>query len=158
VVTKLGLESFLPPHLAAIRLLAAALPIFFLPRSAISLLCLIGIGLFLFTGQFLLLFFGIAQGMPPGLASLTMQTQAFFTIGIAALALHDATARQNARVGVAFVGLVLIGQTAGSDLTYLGLGLTLAGAMSWAIDNMLVKHLGLVDNGPPLLAAMAGAS
>lgn len=183
VATKLGLDSFSPPQLTAIRFLVAALPIFLLPRPAISLLSLIGIGLFLFTGQFLLLFFGIARGMPPGLASITMQMQAFFTIGIAALALRDVpTARQAAGVGVAFVGLVLIGLTVGQDLTYLGLGLTLAGAMSWAVGNVLVKRLGrvdmlalmvwlsvvpplpalalsaLVDDGPSLLAAVTDAS
>jgi O-acetylserine/cysteine efflux transporter len=183
VATKLGLESFSPPQLTAIRFLVAALPIFFLPRPAISLLWLIGIGLFLFTGQFLLLFFGIAQGMPPGLASITMQVQAFFTIGIAALVLRDVpTARQTAGVFVAFAGLVLIGLTIGHNLTILGLALTLGGAMSWAIGNVLVKRLGrvdmlalmvwlsivpplpalaisaLVDEGPSLLAAVAGAS
>ncbi len=183
VATKLGLDSFSPPQLTAIRFLIAALPILFLPRPAISWLWLVGIGLFLFTGQFLLLFFGMALGMPPGLASITMQMQAFFTIGIAAVALRDVpTVRQTVGIGVAFVGLVLIAGTVGGDLTYLGLALTLAGAMSWAIGNVLVKRLGdvdmlslmvwlsvvpplpalalsaLVDDGPSLITAIAGAS
>ena len=183
VATKLGLDSFSPPQLTALRFLVAALPVFLLPRPAISWLWLVGLGLILFTGQFLLLFFGMTQGMPPGLASITMQMQAFFTIGIAAVALRDVpTVRQTVGISAAFLGLVLIAGSVGGDLTYLGLGLTLAGAASWAVGNVLVKRLGkvdmlplmvwlsavpplpalalsaLVDDGPSLLAALAGAS
>ena len=183
VATKLGLDSFSPPQLTAIRFLIAALPILFLPRPAISWLWLVGIGLFLFTGQFLLLFFGMALGMPPGLASITMQMQAFFTIGIAAVALRDLpNLRQTLGISVAFLGLVLIAGTVGGNLTYLGLGLTLGGAVSWAVGNVLVKRLdpvemlplmvwlsvvpplpalalsALVDDGPSLFVAAAAAS
>lgn len=107
---------------------------------------LIGIGLILFAGQFLLLFFGMVYGMPPGIASVTMQTQAFFTILIAALILRDVpTAKQLVGIGISFLGLVLIGLSVGADLTYLGLGLTLGGALSWAVGNVLVKRIGNVD-------------
>ena len=47
------------------------------------------VGLTLFLGQFLLQFFGIALGMPPGLAAIVVQTQALFTILFAALALGE---------------------------------------------------------------------
>lgn len=43
-------------------------------------------------------------------------------------------------MGVAFVGLTMIGLTVGTDLTLLGLGLTLAAAFSWAVGNVLVKR------------------
>ncbi len=121
VATKLGLDSFSPPQLTALRFLIAALPILVLPRPAISWLWLVVIGLFLFTGQFLLLFFGMALGMPPGLASITMQMQAFFTIGIAAVALRDLpNLRQTLGISVAFLGLVLIAGSVDGDVTYLG--------------------------------------
>jgi len=146
VATKVGLESFSPSQLTAIRFLVACLPVFFLSRPSISWAWLIGIGLFLFAAQFLLLFFGIANGMPAGLASITMQVQAFFTIVIAAAVLRDVpTARQSAGCGVALVGLILIGLTVGQDLTFLGLSLTLGGALSWAVGNVLVKRFGHVD-------------
>lgn len=87
--------------------------------------------------------------MPPGLASITMQVQAFFTIMIAALALRDIpTRRQAVGIGIAFLGLVLIGLSVGGDLTYLGLGLTLAGALSRAIGNVLLKRLHDVEMLP----------
>ena len=146
VATKIGLESFSPPQLTAIRFLIACLPVVFLPRPLISLGLLIVIGLFLFAGQFLLLFFGIVQGMPPGLASVTMQVQAFFTIMIAALVLRDVpTRRQALGIAVAFLGLGLIALSVGPDLTFLGLTLTNLGALSWAVGNVLVKRLGQVD-------------
>ncbi len=149
VATEIGLESFSPPQLTAIRFLVAALPVFFLPRPAISFALMIGIGLSLFTGQFLLLFFGFVQGMPPGLASITMQVQAFFTIMIAAMVLKDLpSGRQVMGIGTALLGLLLIGLTVGGDLTYLGLALTLGGALSWAIGNVLVKRLRDVEMLP----------
>ena len=59
-----------------------------------------------FAGQFLLLFFAYTQGVPPGVASVVMQSQVFFTVLIAAATLGDApTLRQAAAMGVAFVGL-----------------------------------------------------
>jgi O-acetylserine/cysteine efflux transporter len=146
VAIKIGLESFSPPQLTAMRFLVACVPVIFLARPALSWAALIVIGMFLFAGQFLLLFFGFAYGMPPGLASIVMQTQAFFTIMIAMAALKDVpTMRQAVGIVVAFLGLVAIGLTVGGDLTFLGLGLTLGGALSWAIGNVMVKRFGRAD-------------
>lgn len=154
VATELGLESFSPPQLTALRFLIACPAVLLVPRPAVSLLMLICIGLFLFTGQFLLLFFGMANGMPPGLASVTAQMQAFFTIIIAILVLRDIPSlKQSVGISVAFVGLILIGFSVGEDLTYMGLGLTLAGALSWAIGNVLVKRL----DGVNMLSLMVWA-
>lgn len=147
VATGLGLRSFTPPQLAALRFLLAALPVLVVPRPPVSWGRLAAIGAFLFAGQFLLLFFGIAAGMPPGLASIVTQLQAFFRVAIAALALGDRpTPRQRAGMGVAFAGLGLIGLTIGGDLTWAGLALTLGGALSWAVGNVLVKRLDRVDD------------
>ena len=66
VFTKFGLDSFSAPQLAALRFLVVCPLVFFLPRPAISWSILVAIGLTLFTGQFLLLFFAYKQGMPPG--------------------------------------------------------------------------------------------
>ena len=67
--------------------------------------------------------------------------QAFFTILLAAAFLGDIPTRRHVMsLAVAFAGLVLIGATVGSDLTLRGLGLGVAGALSWAIGNVLVKR------------------
>jgi O-acetylserine/cysteine efflux transporter len=141
VAIKVGLESFSAPQLTAVRFLVAGLPALIVPRPPVSWLSLGLIGLTLFTGQFLLLFFAYAQGMPPGLASVSQQMQAFFTVLLAAVFLRDRpTPQQCAGMAVAFVGLALIGLTAGVDLKLTALGLALGGAFSWAVGNVLVKR------------------
>jgi O-acetylserine/cysteine efflux transporter len=120
-----------------------------LPRPAVSWPRLIAIGATLFAGQFLLQFFAIAGGVPPGLASLLVQTQALFTIAFAAMALRERpTARQIAGVTMAFAGLVLIVLTIGQDLTLLGFGLAMGSAISWGIGNILLKGIGDVEMLP----------
>ncbi len=146
IATKIGLASFSPPELAALRFLIASLPALFLARPPVSWPLLGAIGLSLFAGQFLFQFFGIAHGMPPGLASIVVQTQALFTILFAALVLRERpTGRQLAGTATAFAGLALIAATVGGDLTALGLGLTAVSAISWAIGNVLVKRLPPVE-------------
>jgi O-acetylserine/cysteine efflux transporter len=43
-------------------------------------------------------------------------------------------------IGMACVGLALIGSTVGLDFTVVGLSLTLGAALTWAIGNVLVKQ------------------
>ena len=59
------------------------------PRPNIPWSTLIAIGLTVFTGQFLLQFFGIAYGMPAGLTAVVVQTQALFTVLFATLVIGD---------------------------------------------------------------------
>lgn len=146
VATRIGLDSFSPSQLAAARFLIAGVPALFLPRPAVPPSRLIAIGLTLFTGQFLFQFFGIARGTPPGLASVVVQTQAFFTIVFAAVALRERpTGRQVAGMAVALGGLFLIAATVGGDLTTLGLALTVLSPVSWAVGNILLKTLPRVE-------------
>ena len=101
------------------------------------------IGATLFAGQFLLQFFAISNGVPPGLASLLVQTQALFTILFAAVALRERpAARQLSGVAVAFAGLVLIVLTVGHDLTVVGFFLAVGSAISWGVGNVLLKRIG----------------
>ena len=146
MATKIGLESFSPPQLTALRFLIAAVPALVLPRPALSWPRLIAIGATLFAGQFLLQFFAIANGLPPGLASLLVQTQALFTIVFAAMALREhPTTRQVLGVAVAFAGLVLIVLTVGQDLTIVGFCLAMGSAISWGLGNVLLKRISEVE-------------
>jgi len=77
VAIKYGLDSFSAPQLTVIRFVIGALPAFFVPRPRLSFAWIVAIGLSLFTGQFLLLFFVYSEGLPAGLASVTQQMQAF---------------------------------------------------------------------------------
>ena len=142
VATKLGLESFSAAELSALRFLIACLPVVLVPRPRIAWSRLIAIGITLFTGQFLLLFLAFKEGMPAGLASVTQQSQAFFTVLLAALFLREVPSlRQCIGTTLAFSGLAVIGLTIGGDLSAVALGLALAGAFSWAIGNVLVKRM-----------------
>lgn len=146
VATRIGLDSFSPPQLTALRFLIAALPAAFLPRPRLPWPAFGLIGLTLFAGQFLFQFFAIAGGLGPGLASVLVQTQAFFTVLFAALALGERpTGRQTLGMAVALGGVLLIGLTVGQGLTAVGLGLGLGSAVSWGIGNVLLKRVGPVD-------------
>jgi O-acetylserine/cysteine efflux transporter len=146
VVSKIGLESFSPPQLTALRFIVAALAIVWLPRPAIPWSTLIAVGLTVFTGQFLLQFFGIAYGMPAGLTAVVVQTQALFTVLFATLLIGDKpTSQQLVGMLIAFAGLMMIGLTLGTSIPFIAFALTLASAVSWASGNVLIKRLPKVN-------------
>ena len=146
-VIVIGLGSFPPLLLAALRFVIAALPALVLPRPNVPWPRLVAIGATLFLGQFAFLFTGMAVGMPAGLASVTLQAQAFLTILIASVALRERpTPRQIAGTLVALVGLLVIaGTVGGPDFSALGLGLCLAAALCWAVGNVLLRGTGKLD-------------
>ena len=104
IATEYALYSFTPAQLVGFRFVIAALPVFFIKKPDIPWRLLIALGLFLFTGQFMFLFFSYKAGMPPGLASVATHTQALFTIIIAALVLREVpTPKQISAVAIAFM-------------------------------------------------------
>ena len=146
IAIEYALQSFTAPDLLALRFIIAALPVFFIKKPNISWSALITLGTLLFVGQFMFLFFAYDAGIPPGLASLATHTQAIFTIIIAAAVLREIpNTRQIIGIVLAFVGLGVIFQSVDATLTYLGLILTLCGAISWAFGNTVLKKLGRVD-------------
>jgi O-acetylserine/cysteine efflux transporter len=155
VATRIALDVFSAPELAAVRFLIAAAAAAMLPRRPVAWSALIPIGLALFTGQFLFQFFGIARGMPPGLASIAVRTQVFFTVLLSAGERREhLSRRQLAGMALATAGLAAIASTVGDGLTAAGLGLTLVAAVSWGVGNVLLKRLRPV----PMLPLMAWLS
>ena len=141
VTYRFGLESFSPAQLTAMRFLIACLPFVFIPRPKLPWSMIVLIGLVLFAGQFLLLMMAYALDMPAGLGSVTQQTQAVFTVALAALFLGERpTGRESAGMAVAFAGLVLVGLSVGGDLKPAALGLAIAAATCWAVGNILLKR------------------
>ena len=153
VANKLALEDFSAPQLTLLRFCIAALPVLWLTRPALPWRHLAAIGLTLFAGQFLLLFFAYEAGMPPGLASVTQQLHAFFTVLLAALFLAERPSRRQwCGIAVAFAGLGLIALSVdGGNVGHAALALALASALSWGIGNLLVKTAGPVAM-PALMA------
>jgi O-acetylserine/cysteine efflux transporter len=142
VATRIGLDELSPPQLTAARFVIAAAPVLVTAPPAVPWSALIAVGLTLFAGQFLFQFFGIAAGMPPGLASVVVQSQALFTIALATLFLRERpTRRQLAGLVIGLAGLGAIGSTVGGDLSAAALVLTLASPLSFAVGNLLLKRL-----------------
>jgi O-acetylserine/cysteine efflux transporter len=142
VASRIGLDELSPPVLVAARFLVAAAAVVLVPRPRASWLAMTAVGLTLFAGQFLFQFFGIAAGMPPGLASIVVQTQAIFTIVLAALVLGERPgARHVVGVALGVAGLGTIALTVGGDLTVRGFLLTCVSAVSFAVGNLLWKRL-----------------
>lgn len=163
VVMKLGLRGLSPTLLGALRFGAASLPfLLFVPRPKLPWRFVVLYGLAQGFGQFGLLFTAIHLGMPAGMASLVMQTQAFFTLILAAPLLGErARANQWAGLAVAAVGLATIASAHGDgpgQMTLVGFVLTLAGALMWALSNVVVRFAGRAAPDYDPLALIVWAS
>lgn len=148
VIIKLGLDAAPPLLLGALRFMFVCFPaVFFVPRPAVHWKWVVGYGVTICFLQFILLFVAIYMGMPAGLASLVMQSQAFFTVAIAAVVLHEVIRLHHVLgIALAIAGLALL-DVGDSDTTVplLGLTLCLLGALSWAMGNVLLKCVGEVN-------------
>lgn len=144
VPMRWALDSVPPFALAALRFLFAAVPaLFFIRRPAVPWSTLVVYGFAIGVFQFGLLFLGMKLGMTAGLSSLVIQTQVFFTIGLAAWRLHDRL-DPHSLVGaaIAAAGIALLAWyklAAGATTTLLGFVLVLGAALAWAVGNIVAK-------------------
>lgn len=148
VVIKVGVEAVPPLFLTSLRYLFSALPlVFFIRRPAVSWRVMIVYGLAMGVGQFGFLFPAIRLGLPAGLASLVLQVQAFFTMGLAALFIGErAGPVRVAGALVAFAGLGVIAIERMQAATALApLLMCIAAAFSWAVANIVNRGTGRVD-------------
>ncbi len=142
IAIELGLGNMPPLMLAALRFVVVCLPaIFFLPRPPVPWRWLIALGLTINVGQFAFLFMGIKMGMPAGLASLVHQSQAFFTLIIAAVFIKEKW-HWNHLTGliIAAFGMVVIASQQNSSMTAVGFWFNLAGAASWGAGNVIMRR------------------
>ncbi len=147
VVIRWGLDD-LPPFLfATLRFALSALPwLLFMPRPAAPWRKLAAMGVLLGVGQFGLLYLAMRGDISPGLASLVVQTQVFFTIGLSLVLMGERLrAYQAAGLLLAVAGLAVIGLNVDATVTLLGMALVLAAAFFWSCANLLVKTLGPVN-------------
>ncbi len=147
VVIKISLEAFPPFVFAALRYIFALLPVvFFLPRPKVpwSNLCIYGLATGV--GQFGVMYYAIDGQISPGLASLVVQTQVFFTIGFAMLfARESLRLYQAVAVGIAMIGLVIIALHTDASTTFLGLALVVFSGFSWGIANTVSRRAGSIN-------------
>lgn len=153
VVIKAGLATWPPLLFVALRFFVSVLPALVLPRPKVPLSLLVAYGLFIGVGQFGLLFYAMQNDITPGLASLVIQVQAFFTIGLSALLWNEPLKPAHiAGLALAAVGILLIAWQSGAlagghgnGVTALGIGLALLAAASWSAGNLVAKRIGPTD-------------
>ncbi len=151
VVIRAALDVLPPLLLGTLRFALALLPAaLVVPRPRVPLANLAGYGVAVGAGQFGLLYLAIDGRITPGLASLVVQTQVFFTIGLAMwLARERLRPYQAAAVGLGAAGLLVVGlhtgAGSGDGVTVGGVLLVLGAAFSWAVGNVLAKRAGSID-------------
>jgi O-acetylserine/cysteine efflux transporter len=147
VVIKISLEAFPPFLFAALRYFFALIPIaFFIPKPKVSWRNLCAYGLLTGVGQFGVMYFAIDGRISPGLASLVIQTQVFFTIGFAMFfAKEGLRPYQAVAVAIAMVGLVIIALHTDASTTFLGLALVVLAGLSWGAANTVSRSAGSIN-------------
>jgi len=147
VVIKLALGHLPPLLFAALRFTFAALPaVFLLPRPAVAWRNLAAYGLLIGVGQFGLMFIAINGHISPGLASLVVQVQVFFTIGLAMYFSGERLQRiQWLALLLASGGIAIILLHTDGNTTPLGLAMMLLAALCWAGGNLVAREAGRVN-------------
>jgi O-acetylserine/cysteine efflux transporter len=141
VASRIALDEFPPALMTALRFVIAALPCLFVRKPNVSWPLLIAISLTLFLGQFLAQAYGIAHGVPVGLSSVMVQSQALFTVAFAAIAFAEVPTRaQIVGIGVAACGLVMICFTVGYDFSVGAFAVLMISPISFAIGNLLLRR------------------
>ncbi len=147
VVIKVGVTDMPPLFLTALRYLFAALPlVFFLPRPNVPWRHMIVYGLAMGFAQFGLLYPAIKLGLPAGLASLVIQSQAFFTLALAVVFLGERPLRSQIMGAViAFAGLAVIGAERMTAAGFVPLLMCIGSAIAWAFGNIVNRRVGRVN-------------
>ena len=136
-----GLESFDPLLFAALRFFLVAIPaVFFIKPPKIHWGYVVGVGVFLSLLQFALLFVSMDQGLPAGLASVVVQLQPMFTIGLAVAFLGERPTRgQLLGSAIALAGIAVIATGRSAAVPLLAILLAIAASASWGAGNVIVR-------------------
>jgi O-acetylserine/cysteine efflux transporter len=141
VASRWALDELSPALMTTLRFAIAAVPCLFVRRPNVPWPVLISISFWLFLGQFLAQSWGIAHGVPVGLASVIVQSQALFTVSFAALAFREIPTRlQMTGIGIAMIGLLMICGTVGFDFSAGAFAVLLISPVSFAIGNLLLRR------------------
>jgi O-acetylserine/cysteine efflux transporter len=140
IASRIVLDELAPELMTALRFAVAAVPCLFVRKPKVSWPLLLAISFTLFLGQFLAQAYAIARGVPVGLASVIVQSQALFTIGFAAIAFREYPRRtQILGIGIATAGLLMICGTVGHDFSVGAFAVLIISPVSFAIGNLLLR-------------------
>ena len=168
VVTRVAVGEMSATLLTTLRFAVMALPCLMLPRPKLAASTLIGISLMLVC-QFLSQTYAIAHGVPAGLTAVIVQSQALFTVALAAVIFGERPTRaQVLGIAVATCGLAMICGTVGFDLRVGPVVVLMVAPIAFALSNLLLRHargVSMLDLGAwvgllalaPLLAVLLAA-
>jgi O-acetylserine/cysteine efflux transporter len=140
VASRIALDELPPALMTALRFGIAAVPCLFVRKPKVSWLLLIAISFTLFLGQFLAQAYAIAHGVPVGLTSVIVQSQALFTIVFAVVAFREwPTSSQVAGIAIATIGLLMICGTVGYDFSVAAFAVLMISPIAFAIGNILLR-------------------
>jgi O-acetylserine/cysteine efflux transporter len=141
IASRLALDEFSPELMTALRFCIAAVPCLFVRKPAVSWPVLIAISVSLFLGQFLAQSYAIAAGVPVGLSSVIVQSQALFTIALAAVIFREIpTPMQVVGIAIATSGLLMICGTVGYDFSVAAFATIMISPVAFAIGNLLLRQ------------------
>jgi O-acetylserine/cysteine efflux transporter len=166
-VIRLGLDVTSPLLLTALRFVFAAFPLLlFLRPPKAPWHIVVAYGVIQGAVMFGLVFHAISIGMPAGLASLVVQCQVFFTVGLAVLFDAERPKRHHfLAAGIAALGIFVIAlaKTDGQTVPLWPLILTVMAAFAWGMANIVSRRAKSADPvsfvvwssaaAPPLLVA-----
>src|ERR1700759_3375404 len=139
VLSRIALNELSPSLMTALRFSIAAAPCLVVRRPNVSWPVLISISFTLFLGQFLAQSYGLALGVPVGLTSVIVQSQALFTIGFAAILFGERpNGMQTLGIAIAAVGLLMICGTVGYDFSLPAFAVLMLSPICFAVGNILL--------------------
>ncbi|KGP63339.1 acetylserine transporter [Legionella norrlandica] len=156
IFVKIGLEEIPPLLLCALRFLLASMPaVLFIKPPSVPFRIIASYGLIMFGLQFALLFIGLQVGMTPGVASLLMQVQVFFSMFFAGIFLGEQP-RAGQLIGalISFAGIGVVALHFDHNVSLLGFLSILASAASWGFGNLITKKI----NSANLIAVIVWSS
>lgn len=140
IASRLVLNELSPELMTTLRFTIAALPCLFLRKPGVSWPVLIAISFSLFLGQFLAQAYGIAHGVPVGLSSVIVQSQALFTIALAAAIFREVpTAMQGVGIAISTAGLLMICGTVGYDFSVGAFATMMISPVAFAVGNLSLR-------------------
>src|SRR5262249_8314332 len=141
VASRIALDEFSPELMTTLRFAIAAIPCLFVRKPDVSWPLLLAISFSLFLGQFLAQAFAIARGVPVGLSSVIVQSQALFTIAFAPLLVREhPTGMQIVGIAIATIGLLMICGTVGYDFSVGAFAVLMISPVSFAVGNLALRR------------------
>lgn len=143
IFVKFGLDEISPLFLCALRFFFASVPaIFFIKPPSGQFKIIATYGLVTFALQFAFVFWGMNAGMTPGMASLIIQVQVFFSMFFAVLFLGERiNLGQILGALISFMGIGVVAFYFDSSVTLLGFLCIIAAAAAWGVGNLISKKI-----------------